>query len=456
MGLNKTNILIFVFLFILSSLSATDFSAEYVAVVFKDKGVAFEEQASVTHLLSEKSLQRRNRQGLSLDWHDYPVDSTYVRQITVAGLQVVGQSKWLNSCLVKLSENKSAEIALLGSLASVKEIRYLGGKGKAEGLLSVMPGPDTQVSEALREIYKVMNLDSLHTKGFRGEGMTVAVLDAGFWGADTLPGFRDLFTRGQMQGVKDFTGGEFPLYSGTAHGTRVLSLLHVLNGPDLLGTAPSANIWLMKTEDISYEHPLEEFYFVQALEYSDSIGVDVVNASLGYYSFDDTAYSYSNNQLYTSFSIATQAATLAASRGMILVTSAGNEGDIRWKEITFPADADSILAVGAVNAHGRATRYASYGRTDAPFVRPNVAAPGHKIYTLDERGRFTMAFGSSYAAPLITGAVLCLWEMFPDQPAIQIIRALERSAAAYESPHLQSGYGLPDLMKASRILEHDR
>lgn len=452
MVLNKTNILILVFLFVIPSLSATDFLSEYVAVVFKDKGAAFEEQVSVAHLLSGQSLQRRSRQGLSLDWHDYPVDSTYIRQITAAGLQVVGVSKWLNLCLVKLTENRSAEIQLLRSQAFVKEIKYLGGKGKTEGFPGEMPDPDPQVSEALRDIYKAMNLDSLHHKGFRGEGMTVAVLDAGFWGADTLSGFRDLFTRGQLQGVKDFTGGEFPLYSGTAHGTRVLSLLHVLNGTDLLGSAPAANIWLMKTEDISYEHPLEEFYFVQALEYCDSIGVDVVNASLGYYSFDDTAYSYNNNQLYTSFSIATQAAALAASRGMILVTSAGNEGDIRWKEITFPADADSILAVGAVNTHGRATRYASYGRADAPFVRPNVAAPGHKIYTLDERGRFNMAFGSSYAAPLISGAILCLWEMFPDQPAIQVIRALERSAAAYESPHLQSGYGMPDLMKASRIL----
>lgn len=439
-------------LFFISVVSAFDTSAEYVLVFLTEKKSIQPEE--MEHLFAPLSVERRARQNLKPDIHDYPVNEEFVNKLFSAGLNVIDHSRWLNAVLISIPKKDKKSIKKLLQFDFIERIEFLGGKGRLEEFTKTDTLQEkTEVNILHAASLKAVGLDTLHRLGYQGKGVNIAILDAGYIGVDIFDSFSHLRLHNQIKKVKNFTSADSNIFNESIHGTKVLSLLSGKNGDNIIGAAPDANFWLLKTENINYEHPVEEFFYVKALEYCDSIGIDIVNASIGYYSFDDNQYDYQNSDVYMRKSISTRASELAAGRGMMVVTSAGNEGALPWKDVTFPADAENILAVGVTNLQGRPTAYASYGRDNVEIVRPNISAPGHKVYTIDEKGVYSLSFGSSYAAPLITGAVACLWEKYPNLTVVEIISLLEHSAAHYPQSSLQTGYGTPDLKKVVRELD---
>jgi hypothetical protein len=446
---NKDFFLVFIFLFYFN-LCTYGNDNEYVIVNFKDKNLS-EQDWSKT--FSFKSLERRARQGLEFDYHDYPIQSKYLQSLTDSGFQVVNSSRWLNAALVLLKNNNFEILNQLSNFSFVKSVEFLGGKCNEEEYNFL---GDTSYNEEVGILnslaIKSIGLDTLHQEGYFGENITIAVVDAGFKELNHLKRFKHLYSN-QILGERNFIDTSLSVYSESSHGTKVMSLFSCKNGNKLVGGSPEAKFWLLVSEDAYNEYPLEEFYFVKALEFSDSVGADIVNASIGYSNFDTSEDSYTTNDLYTKKSISSRASSIAASKGMIIVTSAGNEGNLPWREVTFPADADSIIAVGATNLKGVPAYYASYGRGNKKLIRPNFSAPGDKVYTLNETGKFVLSYGSSYAAPLISSAIACLWEKYPHIKAFDLIQYLEQTAQNYSNPNLQTGYGFPDLKKLVKYLD---
>lgn len=439
-------------IFSFSKASALDISKEYLLLYLKDKDSVSLEELSKS--FSQASLERRERQRLTMDSIDFPVNQKYVDQLTLSGIDVVDSSRWLNAVLVAFPKNEKKLLKKISEFDFIESFQFLGGKGKPEEWSTADTLSEySEVDILYKASLKAIGLDTLHQLGYKGKGIQIALLDAGYIGVDAFESFAQLHKRGQIRKTINFTDTTRNIFNGSIHGTKVLSLLSATNGSKVMGGAPEADFWLMKTEDIDYEHPLEEFYYVKALEYCDQAGIDIVNASIGYYSFDDASFDYRPSDLYARKSVSSNASALAAGRGMLIVTSAGNEGTLKWKGVTFPADAKDIIAVGVASLHGRPTAYASYGKDSIDIIRPNLSAPGHKVYTIDEDGKFSLSFGSSYAAPLITAAAACLWEKYPQLSVTELITLLEKSGVNYPDHQPQTGYGFPDLRKILRELK---
>lgn len=443
------NFLVFTLLFCFAFLSYAN-DSQYVIVSFKDKDLS---KIVWEDYYSSKSLERRLRQGLDFNYHDYPIQTSYITSLINAGYQVVDSSRWLNAALVLLSSPHDSCFDSLSDFSFVNSVEYLGGRMKQEQYHLSQDSTYNEEEGILSSVaIKSIGLDTLHQEGYLGKDITIAIIDAGFKELQHLQRFQHLY-EDQILGERNFIDSSLSVYSETMHGTKIMSLFSCKNGQELIGGSPKANFWLLVSEAAYDEYPLEEFYYVKALEFCDSVGVDIVNASIGYNRFDSVEDSYQIHDLYTKRSISSRASSIAASKGILLVTSAGNEGTSSWKEVTIPADADSIIAVGAANFKGEPAYFASYGREGAQLVRPNLSAPGDKVYTLNENGRFTLSYGSSYAAPLISAAIACLWEKYPSIKAYDMIQYLEQTATHHSNPELQTGYGFPDLKKLLRFLD---
>lgn len=438
-----------------TTLYSLDFSKEYILVYFKDKDSTQIDQ--VHHFLSEKSIQRRMRQGLNVDYVDIPVTKRYLDSLNSYGVEVMDHSKWLNAALVAVPKKELTYYLNDLQCDFIQQIDFLGGKSILEELEEVEETVSkSKVVRQHKAIKKTLGIDTLHRLGYKGKGIDIAIVDAGFTGVDRFEAFQFLYKNGQIKDVKDFTLESENVFASSDHGTKVLSMMASSYKGEILGGAPEANFWLLKTENIYYEHPIEEFYFVKALEYCDSVGIDIVNASLGYNEYDDSQYSYKIHQLYKNKSIATKVSSLAASRGMLMVVSSGNEGENSWRYVTFPADANDILSIAPTTMNGDATVYGSYSQPNFQHVRPNVAAPGHKVFVIDFMGQYTPAMGSSYATPVITSAVACLWQKYPHLSAKEIIRLVEQSAEDFPYQTIKKGYGIPDMKKVIRLLDSQK
>ncbi len=448
----KKSFLFLVSCFVSATIFAFETEKEYVLVYLKDKPEISNER--LIKKFSPVSVERRVRQSLDFDESDYPISEKYIDSIKNEGYKVVSHSKWLNALLVEFDKKSEDEPSQLLQYGFVIDYQFLGGKVRTENYRIKNSEQEVQEDRYLRDLsYKLIGLDTLHKLGYHGRGIRIAILDAGFSGVNEVSAFRHLYTQKQIQETLNFWDNSRDVYYDTEHGTKVLSLLSVNNGDEITGSAAQADFFLFKTEVPVIEHPLEEFFYLKALEYCDSIGVDIVNASIGYNYFDDKSYNYRQSDLYTGCALSTKASEYAAGKGMLIVTSAGNEGNLRWKEVTFPADAQDIIAVGVTNLTGKAVSYASYGRDSLNLNRPNLAAPGHKVYTVGANGTHALSYGSSYAVPLISGAAACVWQKYPRLKVKELITVMEQTAQDFDCPDSQKGYGLPDLRKLLKVME---
>jgi serine protease AprX len=421
-------------------------------VYFTDKPDAAYYLANPLEILTQKALDRRTAQGIALDEIDVPIHTEYVTGIdAAAGITIMAQSKWLNAVHVRGTQ---ADINALENLSYVDHV-YFANTALNNG--RVMQPAQTATVQNTQENYsygnsatqvQMLNAHLLHQDGYTGEGITIAVLDAGFPEVNSAQPFQHLINNGLVLGGYDYVNNSASFYTGGNHGTRVLSTLGGYTEGQLVGTAPDAFYYLFITEDVNAENPVEESYWVEAAEEADRLGVDIISSSLGYVDYDNPSYSYTYADLNGQTAFITRGADIAFSRGMLVVVSAGNDGAQEQPYICVPADAFNVLTVGAVDSVEQYAYFSSIGPSADGRIKPDVMAMGLGATYANTDGTFSTGNGTSFSAPIMAGAIACLWQASPNKTNAQIMQIVKKSADRYNNPNGYYGFGIPDFATA--------
>ncbi len=417
--------------------------------------------------LSAKAIARRAKQHIAIDETDLPVVPRYMDSVRLTGnVIVLDQSKWLNQVCIETTD--SAALRKISSFSFViktqpvkrmeKRVNERDNfiardkfKEQITTISSVMTPPVGGNYYSYGNSYNQVHIhhgEYLHNKGFHGEGMLIAIIDAGFYHYKTLPAFDSVNIKNQVIDTHDFVANESNVNEDDPHGMMCFSIIAANLPGQLVGSCANANFLLYRSEDVSSESPVEEQYWIAAAERADSAGADVISTSLGYNTFDNPVFNYTYADMNGHTTPIAKAATIAARKGMIVLAAAGNEGNNSWHFITTPADADSILAVGAINASGTPAGFSSYGPSSDGRVKPDVASVGAGTAISDTSGSVSSGNGTSFATPNLAGLVTCLWQAFPDFTNMEIIKAVKKSSSIFNSPDNRIGYGIPDFQKA--------
>ena len=405
--------------------------------------------------LSHRSLERRRRQHLPLDSTDLPVSPRYVRQIGRGEVEVIGQSRWMNTLLVRMRD--STIIRKLQALPFVKAsklvwlspdsvIRTAERTKYHEQFDEHDRQPDNLYGRSYQQI-RLLQGNRLHDIEMRGEGKMIAVIDGGFRNVDRIPAFQQV----HIEGTRDFVTPPSPtLFAETDHGTKVLSAMAINQPFYYIGTAPESSYWLLRSEDQQTELEVEEDYWTMAAEFADSVGCDLINSSLGYNEYDYPSMDHQLWHLDGRTAFISRAASLLAGKGIVLVNSAGNTGMGPWKKLTFPADADHILTVGAIipDEPRHVAPFSSIGPSQDGRVKPDIVAVGAPAYLVNARGVIMQDMGTSFAAPIVCGLAACLWEALPELTAQQLIDLIRQTGNQREHPNNIYGYGTPNFWRA--------
>ena len=428
-------------------------------IEFSDKNNSPYSIQNPTEFLSTRAIERRKRQNIPISATDFPVNPDYIQALKSFTIDIIHTSRWLNMALILADE---AAVKRIERLKFVKAINYVGkdsgprlilrrsGKSRDES----PPGKKTEDDYGFAEFQNTsINVNSLHDQNYRGKGILIAVLDGGFSNADIMPFFDKVRTEKRFYKHKDFVEGDDYVFETSSHGSQVLSVMAADIPNVLVGSAPDASYVCLKTEDNSGEYRAEECNWVTALEYADSLGADIINSSLGYTTFSDPSMDYSYENLDGKTSIATQAAEIAFTKGMIVVNSVGNEGNTPWKYLDIPADGENVLAVGATDQAGYKTKFSSFGPTPDGRIKPDVSALGKDITVASIYGtKVKTTKGTSFSSPLVAGAIASLWQAVPNRTNAEIIEAIKLSADRAAQPNNELGYGIPDFGAALDLL----
>ena len=404
-----------------------------------------------TPALSPRAVEQRAKWSIPTDELDYPVSSLYLDSLTTMGVSVHHTSRWMNGATCEMDDELAEQVAALGFVTDVELTRdnstprvFWHPKRSHEATWLADANADaTLQTDAQLNLY---NLPPLHEAGFEGQGILMTVCDGGFENANTLSCFR----QAELElGHFDFTDDEDGFYGSTGkHGTECLSTISGLL-TNYKGAATKAQYYLMRSEENDTESPKEMDNLVAALEKADSLGVNVFSVSLGYQAFDNDEWDITYDELDGLSTRASRAATIAARKGMLVCVAAGNEGNNSWKKISIPADADSVLTVGAVNTSGSIGSFSSYGPSADGRVKPEVCAVGVQAQLVYPDGSIDHSSGTSFATPLLAGLAASLWSALPSENAMQIRQRIIASASRAANPDPQRyGYGIPDAWKA--------
>ncbi|MBL4652728.1 MAG: S8 family serine peptidase [Flavobacteriales bacterium] len=428
-----------------------------VLIHFTDKSGSEYSISSPHQFLSERAINRRQKQSISIQLSDIPVNTHYIKEVLSVGtVEYIHQSKWMNAILISFVD--SSLFTEIKNIDCVKSVQVLDSP-------RTIHRPDNKFTDqtTINKIFdygkgdkqvEMHNLHFIHQLGFTGEGMQIAVFDAGFSGVDTLEAFAYLRDNGNLLGTKDFVDADASGFYYAGHGRSVLSTMAGYVSGSLIGTAPDAGYYLFRTEESNSETLVEEFNWLAAAEYADSLGVDIINSSLGYTTFNDTLENHTYADMDGNTTIVTKAADWAASKGVLVVNSAGNSGNNNWHYIGAPADADSILTLGAVGEDSVKASFSSYGPTVDGRIKPTVVARGLLAYVIGGDGKRTTSNGTSFSSPIMAGAVACLWQAFPNETNMSIIDYVQRYSHQADNPDSLLGYGIPDLFAAYLELEN--
>jgi len=415
--------------------------------------------------LSPRAIARRKKQNITIVENDLPVNRNYIELIESEGAQILHSSKWFNAVTIQTTDEKA--IDRIKALAFVKHTKLLynkievGGKRKVntmlesflEGMAPDLPETDSKYGFAFRQIEQLKG-EQLHYADHRGEGMIIAVLDAGFYNMYRMETFDHLRKDGRLLGTWDFVDGDSLVYEDDMHGMNVLSCMAAYTEYEMIGTAPKASYWLIRTEDNWSENPIEEANWIAGAEMADSLGADLINSSLGYNTFDTKSMSHTHKDL-NGKSLASRAATMCAHKGMIVCNAAGNEGSSKWKKIGIPADADSIVTVGGIDKNFVHSDFSSFGPTADGRIKPTVCAMATATTVASSKNKFYPSQGTSFASPVMCGMIACLWQANPTKTNMEIIQAVMQSSDNYNTPDNTYGYGVPNFELANRILGGD-
>jgi serine protease AprX len=416
--------------------------------------------------LSERSLQRRANQGINLDMSDLPVTQIYVDSLESLGLDVINVSKWFNSATIYTLDSALIDsITYLSFVSNAIKNQPITGSSIPVPARYKFPRENPIKSDEKNHHYDygassdqifMHNGQLLHNEGFRGQGMLIAVTDAGYMGLLDLVAFDSLVADGRIISKRDFVHGGDLVYDYSTHGMRVMSILAGNAPGNLIGSAPEADYLLLVSEDADSENFIEEINWLSAAEYADSMGADLINVSLGYLDFDTQGFDHNYQQMNGRTAIISVGATVAARKGMLVVAAAANSGDDEahpW--VNAPGDADSIITAGAVWSDQSYAYFSSIGPSSDGRVKPDLAAMGAGTTNQNLDGSFGTGNGTSFSAPLLTGMLACLWQKFPEKTNFEIIDAARQSAHLYNTPTPYLGYGIPDFFFASQILSSE-
>ena len=449
--------------FLCSSLSTQAQFTRYI-VRLKDKGSNPYSLANPSQYLSARAIQRRTRYGIAIDSADLPITPRYIDSIRLAGaVTILNYSKWLNQVAIQTTDatalakiNAFPFVISAGPIAAlIQPVEHPVNK-QLDAPSTIIPGdPIPQVvtdyynyGQSYGQIH-LHNGEFLHNRGFRGQGMQLAVLDAGFYHYLTLPTFDSIRANNQVLGTWDFVAGDASVDEDHTHGMNCLSVIAANMPGVFMGGAPKASFYLYRTEDVASEYPIEEENWAAGAERADSLGVDVCSTSLGYFTFDNPIFNHTYADMNGNNTMIAIAADIAAKKGMLIVVAAGNEGNSAWHYIITPADGDSVMAIGAVSTSGQVAGFSSYGPSSDGQIKPSVAATGvNAVIANPTTGQPSFGNGTSFACPNMAGLSTCLWQAFPEVNNMSIINNLQQSADRFNNPDNRTGYGIPNMKKA--------
>ena len=441
-------------------ISTAMFSQEDAWVYFNAKPNAQTYLDSPLSILSQRALDRRLNQNIALNFTDAPLEKTFVNQIKAStGITVLAQSKWLNALHIQGSQTN---ILALKSISFVDRVAF-ANKALNITAKKVLENQTLKTNEKLATAIdyaygssanqiQMLNGHILHQQNYTGNGKIIAVMDAGFPGVNTAQPFERLRDNNLILGGYDYVSRNANFYTGGSHGTSVLSTIGGYKENALIGTAPDASYYLFRTEIDADENPLEESLWVEAAEKADSLGVDIITTSLGYFAQrDNPKYNYTYNDMDGVTTFISRGAEIAFGKGMIVVASAGNEGNKTEKHIGGPADAVSVIAVGAVEANKSRASFSSIGPSFDGRIKPDVMAQGTSVVVSDASGTIFTTQGTSFSCPIMAGMIACLWQAFPTKTNQQIRDMVIQSADRYAAPRNDYGYGIPNFGAALAI-----
>lgn len=374
-------------------------------------------------------------------------------------------SKWLNAAIVVTDESRVKTIQSLPFVDRVERIAigFLPRPGSREyenqeffrssSPNSIHPKWNLKEATTQTNAYDFQNqligIDKMHQAGFTGKGITVAVFDAGFPGMKTASPFSHLFTKNQIIGQIDLVRPwNKDVFLDNQHGTNVASLIASNDPAKLVSGAYNSDFIFAITEEVATEYRVEEFNWVRAAEFADSLGVDIINSSVGYYDFDDLSMNYTKQQLDGKTTYITRGANIAAKKGILLVNSVGNYGAAGATSLLAPADAFGILSVGSVTNTSAVSSFSSRGPSADGRIKPELSALGQSPILVRSNGTVGAGQGTSFSAPQVAALAAGLWESRPEWTKDQLILNLLRSATQYDKPDNNLGYGIPDFRKA--------
>ncbi|RZJ69644.1 S8 family serine peptidase [Flavobacterium sp.] len=449
-------------LFIVALFSGfTCFSQQDAWVYFSDKQNAQFYLDNPLEMLTQRALDRRTAQNISLNSTDVPVTQSYIDQVEAAtGVSVLAKSKWLNAVHVRGTQANINGLLALSFVSSIDfaddSLDTTADKKLAKKEIPTVSNPNHQTGKTLEALVsfnygnsanqiQMLNGHLLHQQDFTGTGKMIAVLDAGFPGVNTAAPFQRLWDNNLILGGYNFPDGNEDIFTRNNHGTLVLSTMGGFVDNQLVGTAPDSQYYLFITEAIEYENPVEESYWVEAAEMADSLGVDVINTSLGYKIYDNPAYSYTYAERNGTKAFISRGADAAFSKGMVVVVSAGNDGNSDTDNfVSVPADAINVLTIGAVTATENYASFSSIGPTTDGRVKPDVCARGQGATVSSAAGTITTANGTSFSSPIMAGMIATFWSAVPSLTNQQVVDFVKQSADLFANPTAFKGYGVPD------------
>jgi subtilisin family serine protease len=414
--------------------------------------------------LSPRARARRLRAHVYplVDYADLSVNPDYVAGLVARGFTPCGASRWFNQVVVRVPATRLSEAAALPFVQRLEPV--------TRGVRSLdPPSPSTpaRLTTPLRAEAKIIygytqsemsqvGIPDLHKAGYTGAGVLICVLDDGFNYFTKHEALRDIVVPTGRQ--RDFLRGVYdvqdtlvldPRDAGMQHGTWCLGVMAGRKFGTYVGAAFDAEYALGRTEVDSFERTQEMIYWGMGAEWADSLGADIISSSLGYSTFDSSAYSYVYSNMDGHTTVISRAAQIAAQKGIIVVNAAGNEGNKAWHYITAPADVngDSLIAAAAVDLNGTVAAFSSYGPSADGRVKPDLAACGVNyplVSATSDPNAYTVQSGTSFATPTLAGLTACIMSARPQWTPREVILALRSSGSRHLSPDYRVGYGIPN------------
>jgi len=414
--------------------------------------------------LSDRAIERRVRYHIKLREQDLPVNPSYIDSIKAMGVDFLYHSKWFNGSCVSFTNPETIEdVANLSFVQSMRSFRKSKSSDGSEKLnLMLAQNSNSEFSNdstlfdygAMLTQIAMLKGHLLHNQGFHGQGMLIAILDGGFKEANTNPAFDSLWAGNQVVGTWDFVTQTPVTFDTHIHGSQVLSTIAANIPGVMVGAAPKASFLLLRTEYGPTENIIEEYNWLAGAEYADSAGADLITCSLAYTVYEDPAMDHSYADMDGNTAPVSIAADIASSKGILVVTSAANEGsNPDWGYIGAPGDADSVLTVGAVDRNGDYASFSSKGPTSDGRIKPNVVAMGMGTALSASDGSIIYGNGTSFSTPIVCGLLACLWQSNRSLDNMALISLLQENSSRAANPDTLLGFGIPDFSSAFFMIQ---